>query len=174
MKRKKLTTLQVSWLTTIIVCLVLLLSTLAALLWPRTVPLSECSATYRRYTGHKDIGAAYIKDYRINDSVSVSITLLEAKTDSAWESLLKDFNTTPPPKEFIGHINNTSRLAPKKDYSLPKDSILLNNDFIHIAWLSHEFTIFHIESKEQAQALYSFQVRKAKQTLKKTKYEQIN
>lgn len=164
------------WLTALAACL-LLAGTLALHLWPRTVPLDQCSATYRRYAGRPDIDAAYIGDYRINDSVKVAVTVLEAKTDSAWAALLQDFNTIPPPKEFIDITGGTGIeiwAAPKKDYSSPMDTILLNNDLIAATWSEHSLSIFSIENTEQMLAVQHSQYKKSISISKKTKNEQNN
>ena len=59
--------------------------------WPRTVPPAECSEVYRRYSEVEGIRASYLKDYRVNDTVTVGVTLLEAETDSGWARLQEDF-----------------------------------------------------------------------------------
>ena len=44
---------------------------------PRRVPLDECSELYLHYAGQPGINASFVKDFRINDSLSVCATLLE-------------------------------------------------------------------------------------------------
>ena len=43
------------------------------------VQLEECSEVYRRYEGLEGIDAAYIKNYRVNDTLTLPVTLLCAK-----------------------------------------------------------------------------------------------
>ena len=62
---------------------------------PHTVPWEECSEVYRRYATTDGIRASYIKDYRVNDTITLNVTLLEATTDSAWNNLCKAFHSTP-------------------------------------------------------------------------------
>ena len=59
-------------------------ATLAFRLWPRTLSPVQCGEPYRRYAGSDIVRASFIKDKRINDSVSVDVTLLEAVGDSGW------------------------------------------------------------------------------------------
>ena len=49
---------------------------------PRTVPYSQCSEVYKRYCEVEGIRATYLKDYRLNDTVTVGVTLLEAETEA--------------------------------------------------------------------------------------------
>ena len=50
------------------------------------------SEVYNRYKDVPGVNAAYIKDYRVNDSVTVSVTLLEASDSASWAGLKQDFN----------------------------------------------------------------------------------
>ena len=78
-------------ITLLIVCLAVVLG----YVWRRyahTVPLAECSEVYRRYADTPGINAAYIRDYRVNDTVTFNATLLEVATDSAWNELCHIFN----------------------------------------------------------------------------------
>lgn len=89
-----------SWIITIAVCLLLAAVVAVAVLLPRTVPEAECSDVYRRYAGRDDVAAGYIRDYRINDTVSVDVTVLEAVTDSGWAAMCVDFHIPVVPKEY--------------------------------------------------------------------------
>lgn len=60
--------------------------------WHRIFPTHEVSEIYSRYAKEEGIDAAFVKDYRVNDSVTVDVTLLEATTDSAWVNLMNDFD----------------------------------------------------------------------------------
>ena len=146
------------WLITLaLLCLAVVLG----YMWhrcARTVPLSECSDIYRRYADTPGVNAAYIKDYRVNDTMTVSATLLEAVDSTGWASLKKEFKIEALLDSIQGHneINETSRsirLAPKKDYNLPTDSTLTNNDLIITLFFNHIICIFHIENREQYNAV---------------------
>ena len=77
---------------TLLVCLLIVGSGAGVLLWPRTVPLAQCSEVYRLYVNNPSIRASFIKDFRINDSVSVDVTLLEAVDSNGWNTLVTDMN----------------------------------------------------------------------------------
>ena len=131
-------------------------------LWPRIVPWDKCSEVYRRYADTPGVNAAYIKDYPVNDTVTVSVTLLEAIDSTGWTSLKKDFKIEAILDSIQGlvELNETARnlrLAPKTDYNLPKDSVMANNDLIITLFHSHIICIFHLENKEQYHVIYKKQ-----------------
>ena len=150
-----------TWLISALLCLAIVGGAVAYKLWPRTVPLAECSEVYCRYADTPGINAAYIKDYRVNDSVTVCVTLLEALDSSSWDSLKNDFKIKAVLDSMYKvhdpiEINETTknmRLAPKWDYNLPKDSIFTNNDFIVTTFYRHIICIFHLENKGQYHAI---------------------
>lgn len=116
----------------------------------------ETSELYNRYADKEGIEASFIKDYKVNDSVFVDVTVLEATTDSVWEELLHDFNMTLIPDEVLEYLNDKDLvvwLAPKIDYSMPMDSVILNNDVISMVYLSKCICVFSIETEQQIKAV---------------------
>ncbi len=89
---------------TLTVCLLIVLGTLTVKLWPRTVPFDQCSDLYKQYVAVEGINATYIKDYKVNDTVFVDVTLLEAIDSTGWEILKRDFDVpVPPPRSPTVH-----------------------------------------------------------------------
>lgn len=102
------------------------------------------------------VDATFIKDYKVNDSVFVDVTLLVATTDSAWLLIQHDFNLEIPPQEMIGFLGHNFVevwAAPKRDYSLPMDSVLLNNDLLAVSWSERRISVFSIETMQQMHSL---------------------
>lgn len=144
------------WIITIAVCLLLTAVVAVAVLLPRTVPEAECSDVYRRYAGRDDVAAGYIRDYRINDTVSVDVTVLEAVTDSGWAAMLKDFNIIQPPPEVmevIGMHGILSKKIPKKNSAEGNDIDIVQYNELSVYLLEKKMYIFHIESEEQIMAV---------------------
>lgn len=145
-----------SWLITILVCLLILGGGGAVLLLPQVVPFNQCSDVYKRYAKMDGVDATFIKDYKVNDSVFVDVTLLVATTDSAWLLIQHDFNLEIPPQEMIGFLGHNFVevwAAPKRDYSLPMDSVLLNNDLLAVSWSERRISVFSIETMQQMHSL---------------------
>lgn len=80
------------WLWVGVILLIELAVTILWKRWYRFFPSNETSEIYQCYAGSEGIDAAYVTDYRVNDSLFVDVTLLQATTDSAWRGLMKDFN----------------------------------------------------------------------------------
>jgi hypothetical protein len=124
------------------------------------VPYWQCSEVYKRYAHTKDIRATYIKNFPLNDTLTVGVTLLEATTDSGWARLQEDFAVIPVPPEALAFCDSNTVnvwLAAKRDYSLRADSILLNNDLIAMNYMKHIISVFKLESEEQRDAILHYQ-----------------
>lgn len=63
----------------------------AIALWRYVVPLRQVSDLYLRYEHADGIAASYIHNYRVNDTLTLDVTLLEATSDSGWARLKHDF-----------------------------------------------------------------------------------
>ena len=145
---------------TILVCLLAIGVVLIVARCPRTVPLEECSEVYKRYKDVEGVRATYVKDYRVNDTLTMGVTLLEATTDSGWVRLQEDFAVIPVPPEALAFCDSNTVnvwLAAKRDYSLRADSILLNNDLIAMNYMKHIISVFKLESEEQRDAILHYQ-----------------
>ena len=79
-----------SWLITILICLLLLCGGGAVLLLPQVVPFDQCSDVYKRYADMDGVDATFIKDYKVNDSIRVNVTLLQATDSVSWNIIAKD------------------------------------------------------------------------------------
>ena len=63
--------------------------------WHRVFPTGEVSEIYATYAGIEGVEASFVKNYRVNDSVTVDVTVLEAKSDTAWTMLKDDYGVPP-------------------------------------------------------------------------------
>ena len=88
----------------VLLCLLLAGGVVLALIPCSPMPW-QCSKLYWQYRGQEGIKATYVKQYPVDDTTLVDVTLLQATTDSAWESLCHEF----VPYEFADsnkYINN--------------------------------------------------------------------
>ena len=81
-------------LITLAACFAVLVMAVVVIRYPRTVPLEECSDVYKRYKDVEGVRATYIKDFRVNDTLTIGVTLLEATDSEGWERLLKAFDAS--------------------------------------------------------------------------------
>ena len=121
---------------------------------PRTVPYELCSEVYKTYSQIGGVRAAYIKDFRVNDTVTVGVTLLEATTDSGWAVLQEDFEVPAIPKEYEAIFYGDSTRVTVKNY--PKnapiyvDGDTLKDDILAISYYKHAICHFEIQDKVQS------------------------
>ena len=143
-----------------IIFLSIVLVALAVRLWPRTVPFDQCSDLYKQYANVEGIDASFIKDYKVNDTVFVDVTLLEATTDSAWNGLVKEFNFGDQFNAELPSDTNAVSFwfAPRNHYNLPMDSTLLNNDIVVASQYRKTMAVFHITSEDQVNAIVFRQI----------------
>lgn len=141
------------------VCLVVAALVLVVKYHPRTVPIEECSQIYRDYADNPHIAVAFIKDFPVNDSISVDVTTFQATDSVGWETLKKDFRALQLPestqKKIAQGINIvTIHLAPQTDPTLPMDTTdILKNNVIAISRLNHTVSIFHTKTVAEQKAV---------------------
>ena len=143
-----------SWLITILFCLLLLGGGGAVLLLPQVVPFDQCSDLYKQYVAVEGINATYIKDYKVNDTVFVDVTLLEAIDSTGWDILKKDFEVASLPPELQQIVDNGEDLVFTKSISKSKiDTSDFPNDLLAISHMTHIVTVFHINSEIEKYAV---------------------
>ena len=63
----------------------------------------EVSEYYTRYAGAEGINAAFVKDYRVNDTLLLDVTVLEVTDSAVWEQTCEELHlltTADIPEEF--------------------------------------------------------------------------
>ena len=149
-----------SWIITLLVVLLLLVGTLIVLLLPQTVPFSQCSSIYKKYADAEGIEATFIKDFRVNDTVFIDVTLLEAKDSAGWATLKQDFSLPELDAELQQRIDNGkdmvfSRSLTHKDYPKATRLDTLIYDVLAASFYSHTITIFHSKNGEEEFSVYN-------------------
>ena len=138
---------------TLMTCILIAVVAVVAIRYPRTVPYEQCGEVYKRYSKADGVRATYIKDYPLNDTLTVAVTLLEAVTDSGWVRLQEDFELPIIPKEFeeifCGDSNRVTTKNYPKSVPLYIDGDTLMNDLIAISYYKHSICHFAISSKEK-------------------------
>ncbi len=143
-----------------IIFLAIVLVALAVRLWPRTVPFDRCSDVYKRYAAVDGVVATFIKDYKVNDTVFVDVTLLEATDSMGWTTLKKDFEVPDPSPDFQQFIDSGEdligvKIIPKSSAS---DTILTPypNDVLAISRLNRTLTVFHTKNEDEAHTVIHY------------------
>lgn len=147
-----------SWPITVLVCLLILGGGGLILGWPRTVPFSQCSDVYKRYAKMDGVDATFIKDYKVNDTVVVSATLLETSDTCMWEKMCEDMHIpsiTKIPEEFkdMFFSEKTFGYIVEKDSSfVDRKDTYLKNLYVY-SRKNMTICVFHSLTEEQYDAI---------------------
>ena len=124
--------------------------------WPRVLTPDQCSEVYRRYKDRDDLSVAFVKDYRIGDSITVDVTTIEATDSANWDKLLRDLNvheyTISLNRQYVQEgkspVSTSYRL---KDNPSQKstDNDNTNNTLMVTAYREQIVYFFSIDSKNQ-------------------------
>ncbi len=132
---------------------------LAVLLAQRSIPAAEASDLYRRYEHSEHISATFIKDFPIDDTLCVDVTLLQATDSAGWETLLSLFGIKDAPQRLNdmyaeGRDIVTLSLTPRDHPDLPMDkSNLLNNNVVATSRVHHTISIFETKTEQEIDAV---------------------
>ncbi len=152
-----------SWPATLTLCLLIVLGALAVKLWPRTVPFEQCSEVYKKYAGIDSVIATFIKNYKVNDSVVVSATLLETSDTCMWEKMCEDMHIpsiTKIPDEFkeLFFSEKTFEYIIEKESSFDgRKDTYLKNLYVY-SRKDMTICIFHSLTEEQYDAIIDKEV----------------
>ena len=142
------------WTVVILVCLLLIGIGLLTMLSTRCPMPWQCSKTYWHYRGQEGIKASYVRNYQVDDTTVVDVTLLHATTDSAWESLCLEslpYDYPDDKKENAIHGNSVTQYISSKDdirtTVIPTDTNSYN--LVYITAKQKYVIIFHTENKTQ-------------------------
>ena len=129
----------------------------------RRVVESECSEVYRRYKDRDDLSVAFVKDYRIGDSITVDVTTITAKDSASWEQLQREMNQSENMIKQRRELVNEGRYLLYDYYceiGHPEHRIPYEEGRCCLVFLNYTektIYIFHITSHEQA-----FKIQKSK------------
>ena len=161
MKRLRSSKITASWLFTFTVCLLLVGGAIAVVFWPRQYG----SEIYQYYSNIKGIKASYFENYRINDTVFVDITLLEAVDSIGWNILCEDFNIIKLDSVSQKKVDNGKDLVFTKQTSikdLSKSYISASEDTVlrAVSFLRKEVSVFHTKNKKERHAVFYYNLDK--------------
>ena len=119
--------------------------------WHRVFPSGEVSDLYLRYENVEGVEASFVKNYKVNDTIALDVTLLEATDSAGWARLKEDFgiiddNDRPPEEQevlspYYSHIF-ISMASPDKYYKAP-DTNRCNNDLVTHIQSEKKVCVFH-------------------------------
>lgn len=125
----------------------------AMLLLPRPLPPDKCSDVYRQYKDTPGIKASFIKDYPIDDTTTIDVTMLQAQDTNVWNNTIIKLFHIENPDEYIPR-QITFLLIPKSADGDPENKTLLDHDLIAGDKKELSIAIFHLETEKQYDAIF--------------------
>lgn len=161
MKRLRSSKITTSWLFTFTVCLLLVGGAITVVFWPRQYG----SEIYQYYSNIKGIKASYFENYRINDTVFVDITLLEAVDSNGWNILCEDLFIVKLDSVSQKKVDNGKDLIFTKKLSindLSKSYISVSEDTVlrAVSFLRKEVSVFHTKNEKERHAVFYYNLDK--------------
>ena len=148
------------WLSSVTLVAVAVVAVAAQRLWPA---MTATSAEYEAYADVPGIDATFLRDFPLNDTTTVDVTILEAKNDSAWALLQKDFNIVPTPPEVLAFHGIDSNMITMTNVSKDNHTPVGKNqteDYLMLVVQEHrrKVSIFQIERKNQKEMIIHYEL----------------
>lgn len=164
------------WMITLLLLPVAVLVTALATYRIHTVPTSQCSELYRQYRHLEGVKASYIKDFPVNDTLRLDVTLLQAADSAAWERLKEDFGIVQWPDNVVALLRCNEDIVQisiaASDYKEHYKGLDIKEiDIIAGAFRKQTISVFHLETTEQQHAVIQYNLLK---NIKQKDYEQNN
>ena len=152
----------------VIFCLAALLCVAAVVVWKYRATIfrnGDVSELYMRYKDTPGVDATFIKDFHVNDTVYVDVTLLQATDSAGWEMLISDFMIRR--ESLTGSSNHVFfRLAKKGHSDRQIDTVAGNNDLIVTDDGIQTISIFHLNNKTNSRSIITKNTKKLNPNLK--------
>lgn len=131
--------------------------------WHRVFPSDEVSDIYMKYAEREDIDVSFVKKYRVNDTVFVDVTLLEAKDTTAWEELCSELHI-PTIKQVPVELREMLLSYKSFGYREEKDTLINKNvNLINLYIYSRidmTVCVFHTLTEKQYDAIIDKEIDK--------------
>ena len=126
---------------------------------------ANVSEVYRRYKDRDNLSVAFVKDYRIGDSITVDVTTITAPDSASWEQLLREMNV----KEGTIETNNrlvregkhtATTILSAKGYPEKRVSIdtTTSVDLVFISYNEKCVYVFDVNSIDQAHSIADYKL----------------
>ena len=149
------------WVIIVILTLVEALAFYFAMQWKNNFASDNVSDVYTRYEKYGNLSVSFIKNYRVNDTVCVDVTLLEAKDSIGWNILCKDFyipvlDSASQKKVDDGEDLIFSARLNKNDLSQPVKDTSDESVIRAFSYLHKNVCIFHTRNKDEDHAVFYY------------------
>lgn len=148
------------WLAVLMLLSIALFTITIVVHWHRVFPSADVNKLYIRYENVEGVNVSYVKKFKVNDTVIVDVTILEATDSVAWATLKNDFATSEPSPATQEDIDSGKdiiyvKLIPK---SISTDSTADSYpiDVLAISHLNRTLTIFHVNNEAESYIIRNY------------------
>lgn len=120
-----------------------------------TVPPSQCDALYLQYKDIPGIKATYLKDYPLDDTTTIAVTLLQAQDSNVWKELYFQILSLDNPDER-NPTNIAFKLFPSKNQTQSIGNELSGKDLAVFSKDNLTISFFHLETMQQYLKIFDF------------------
>lgn len=126
--------------------------------WRYVRPQQQVSDLYRRYEHAEGIAASYIHNFRVNDTLTLDVTLLEATNDSGWQTLCSDFDISKVVEEMLQIKLDIvfCRQVNRHDYTQVALGDSPDAELLTISCATKTLAIFHTCNKNDIRAVFCY------------------
>lgn len=114
---------------------------------------------YLQYAFDKTLSVACIIDYRLEDDMTLDVTMLQAKDDASWDRLVADFNVAALPQNLLQSLADGNEVVlthygmknhPQMPAEAKGDFVDVDNScFMGIEYKEKTIWVFHYSTAEQ-------------------------
>ena len=151
------------WPIKVLVFVVIVGGALAIRYGSSVVPYWQCSEVYKRYHKVEGVQATYIKNYPVNDTLTIGVTLLEATDSAGWEYLKQAFaistemvRAAEKIPSFDVWIRQTLKDHPEIRYDENDDSSSDTKEveIVAISNSKQEICVLHTQNEQERDAVF--------------------
>ena len=130
---------------------------------PGAVAYWRSSEVYKRYCEVEGVRASYVKDYPVNDTLTIGVTLLEATDSAGWEYLKQAFaistemvRAAEKIPSFDVWIRQTLKDHPEIRYDENDDSSSDTKEveIVAISISKQEICVLHTQNEQERDAVF--------------------
>lgn len=141
---------------------------------PHPLPDRLAGELVARYASCDGVRATFLKGMRLNDSLRLDVTVLQATDSAGWERLQRDFGAHGPTdtqREALeqGKDIISFKLFRKDNSPAPVDTAAVNN-VAAVSYLKRAVCVYHTESREQSNQILTYQIKYSISQYKKQQY----
>lgn len=126
------------------------------------------SETYSQYVDNPNVEATFVRDFRVNDSITVDVTVLTAKNDEGWmeiKTIFCNIDIMEVPEQFRDLLLNGDGMCvnkyPANQPSLPVTDTTTVDVEIAVAYnRKHTVYVFHVGTLERASVILQDRIHK--------------